>query len=121
MFFRNYRKFFSLLLFIPVVFLFLFCCCLKAEASSQKKLPCAACPQKNTSNHQTECPHAKIKAISDNPGFVLQYTKIFWAPLLANGSNESLENCGSHLHLIVGFTAPPFHASLCFQNPILRV
>ncbi|MCC6758495.1 MAG: hypothetical protein IT395_02555 [Candidatus Omnitrophica bacterium] len=121
---RRIHKLFSAFLLIPVAILFLSCCCLKADASTVKKSSCASCPKKETSDHQTDCPHAKIKAVVDGDLALVKITKATLVlPVLL--SNPQLVS--SYFSQLVALerldTSQQYssHQALRTQNPILRV
>jgi hypothetical protein len=121
MFLRGYQKFFGALLLVPVVFLFVACCCLTADAAVQKKSKCSSCPQKEKSNHQTDCPHAKIRAITGADAIesnsidhsyvtpILVSSEVFFSPRIFQ------------LVSFKYYDTSQQHSSLFPQNPILRL
>lgn len=121
MFLRGYQKSFSLFFLIPIAFFLISCCCLKADAAPQKKSNCSSCPQKEKSNHQTDCPHAKIKAIISFDFFEADVVDfVFVAQVLV-----SLEQYQSpRMIQLSAFNYLDWshqNSSLFSQNPILRI
>ncbi len=118
--FRRFKKFLSALLLVPVATLFLACCCLKADAAL-KKSACASCPVQKNSNHQTDCPHAKIKAVVDADLSDLKVVKVsFVLAVLLDAKYLVLPQLTQHL-AFVAFDTSQQHSSLFAQNPILRL
>ena len=117
---REKKRIWSMLVLVPVAFLFLSCCCLKVEASVPKKSNCAACPQKDTSKHQAECPHKQIKAVVDSHTSdvtILKQSFILSALVVENclTSPQFKDKFTQH------FDNPQNYSSLYPQNPILRL
>lgn len=121
MVFSRYKKFLGALLVIPITTLFLACCCLKADAAALKKSSCASCPQQKDSKHQTDCPHAKIKAVVDADLSDLKVVKVsFVLAVLIDVKYLVLPQLTQHL-AFVPFDTSQQHSSLFPRNPILRL
>ncbi|MCB9772332.1 MAG: hypothetical protein H6754_07260 [Candidatus Omnitrophica bacterium] len=117
---REKKRIWSVLILVPVAFLFLSCCCFKAEAAVVKKSNCAACPQKDTSNHQAQCPHKQIKAVVDSHTFDETVLKQSFIPIPSMVENR-LTSPQFKNKFTLHFDNPQNYSSLYPQNPILRL
>ena len=117
---RAYKKLLSALLLIPIAVFFLSCCCLKADASVVKKSSCASCPQQKNSNHQADCPHAKIRAVVDVQFIDLKLIKDSCVLALFLDTQNLNHSCFFvRPHSLVDTSQR--YSSLFPQNPILRL
>lgn len=121
MFLRGYQKFFSLLLLIPVAFLLISCCCLKADAAVHKSSKCSSCPQKEKSHHPSDCPHAKLKAVTSADAAQTNNIELSSvAPILSN-SNVFFSPRIFQSVMFKYYDTSQQQSSLFPQNPILRI
>ncbi len=121
MFLRAYQRLWSVILLVPIATLFLACCCLKADAAALKKSSCASCPQQKSSNHQADCPHAKIKAVVNVDLSDLKVFKVnFVLSVLLDAKYLVLPQLTQHLAFVSSDTSQQ-RSSLFPQNPILRL
>ena len=127
MFFCKYRKLFSVFILIPIAFLFLSCCCLKADASPglQKKSNCGACPktesQNDKSHNQDDCPHAKIRAIVDADVYSFNIVKNLSVTLVVVSTQQDIFPAILKRFAYFKIDKLPHYSALSCQNPILRV